>query len=107
MKPDKFFDEVYQIVAKIPEGKVATYGQIAAMLGNPLAARTVGEAMRNAPRHLDLPCLRVVNKKGEMSPGYAFGGEGKQRKQLESEGISFNAAGCIEMNKFLWKKSEE
>lgn len=98
-----FFSAVYKIVSQIPEGKVATYGQIASMLGNPLAARIVGEAMRNTPEYLDIPSHRVVNKAGAMAPGYAFGDEGKQREMLEKEGIVFKENGCIDMKRFLWR----
>ncbi len=98
-----FFHEVYKIVSRIPEGKVATYGQIATMLGNPLLARKVGEAMQNIPEYLNIPCHRVVNKAGAMAPAYAFGGDGKQREMLEKEGIVFKENGCIDMKSCLWR----
>lgn len=98
-----FFRAIYKIVSRIPEGRVATYGQIAAMLGRPLAARAVGEAMRNTPEYLDIPSHRVVNKSGAMAPGYAFGGEGKQRERLEKEGIAFKENGCADMKRCLWR----
>jgi methylated-DNA-protein-cysteine methyltransferase-like protein len=97
-----FFSKVYQIVARIPIGKVATYGQIAAMIGNPLAARMVGEAMRKTPEYLDIPCHRVVKRSGEMSPASAFGDHGRQRIMLEAEGVIFKENGCIDMEKCLW-----
>jgi len=93
----EFFSKVYAISAQIPEGKVATYGQIAAVAGNPLAARAVGDAMRRVPEHIDIPCHRVVNKRGAMAPEYAFGGIGRQREMLEREGIIFKENGCIDM----------
>lgn len=98
-----YFQKVYDIVAKIPAGKVATYGQIAALTGNPRGARAVGWAMRSAPEHLNLPCHRVVNKSGEMAPAYVFGGVEYQRAMLETEGITFREDGCINMKKHLWK----
>lgn len=97
-----FFQRVYKIVAQIPEGKVATYGQIAAMLGQPRSARVVGWAMRSAPEDLHLPCHRVVNRLGEMSPDYAFGSSDIQRGMLSSEGITFKEDGTIDMKKHLW-----
>jgi methylated-DNA-protein-cysteine methyltransferase related protein len=100
---DNFFSKVYQIVEQIPRGKVATYGQIAAIIGNPLAGRMVGEAMRRTPEYLDIPCHRVVNRSGDMSPAYAFGGPGKQRALLENEGVLFKENGRIDMKKSLWK----
>lgn len=93
---------VYEIVAQIPRGKVATYGQIAALLGNPLAARKVGYAMFHAPDDAHLPCHRVVNRKGEMAPDDIFGGQGIQRSLLVSEGVIFKENGCIDMKKCLW-----
>jgi methylated-DNA-protein-cysteine methyltransferase-like protein len=97
-----FFSRVYEIVAQIPKGKVATYGQIALLLGEPRSARIVGWAMRVAPEHLNLPCHRVVNKLGEMSPDYVFGSSKIQKAMLISEGITFKANGCIAMKKHLW-----
>lgn len=100
---DSFFKEVYEIVAQIPAGKVASYGQIAAMLGNPRAARTVGWAMASAPSHLRLPCHRVVNKAGRLSPDPVFGGYEVQRADLEAEGVTFRADGRIDMKACLWR----
>jgi len=102
-----FFNRVYKIVTQIPKGKVATYGQIAAMLGQPRSARVVGWAMKAAPEHLHLPCHRVVNRLGEMSPNFAFGSEDVQRGMLSSEGITFKEDGCIDMKKHLWKGINE
>ena len=97
-----YFESVYEIVARIPEGKVATYGQVAAMLGNPRAARTVGWAMRAVPSTLRLPCHRVVNKTGTLAPSYAFYGYENQRALLEAEGVTFTNAGSINMAMHLW-----
>lgn len=106
-KPSKgFFEEVYRIVGTIPEGSIMTYGMIAIMLGNPYAARIVGYAMNSAPQELNLPCHRVVNKEGKMSPGDIFGGEDKQRQMLEKEGIIFKENGCINMEMHLLNWSE-
>lgn len=97
-----FFDSVYAIVAQIPPGCVLTYGQIAAMAGNPRAARIVGYAMNSAPNDRGLPCHRVVNRSGAMAPGLIFGGADRQRSQLESEGVTFKTDGCIDLDKHLW-----
>jgi methylated-DNA-protein-cysteine methyltransferase-like protein len=98
-----FFAAVYQIVAQIPEGKVATYGQIAALLGEPKGARIVGWAMRGAPANLNLPCHRVVNKSGAMAPDYVFGGAQSQRAKLAAEGIQFNEDDHIDLARYLWE----
>ncbi len=99
---DGFFKEVYAIVAQIPEGKVATYGQIAAMLASPRSARTVGWAMRACPDDLGLPCHRVVNKSGELAPDHVFGREA-QRAYLEAEGVVFKDDGRIDMKRCIWR----
>jgi methylated-DNA-protein-cysteine methyltransferase-like protein len=93
-----FFAGVYEMVALIPSGKVATYGQIAMMLGNPRAARTVGWAMSAAPE--GLPWHRVVNAKGKLSPEAATGGV--QREMLEREGVPFRKDGTIDLKSCLW-----
>ena len=104
---NEFFRAVYRIVAQIPKGKVATYGQIADRLDRPLAARAVGDAMRCAPAHLELPCHRVVNQKGAMAPDYVFGSSEKQRAMLESEGVIFREDGCIDMKRCLWSLEDD
>lgn len=104
MNKTDFFNRVYEIVAKIPEGKVSTYGQIALKLGSPYYARRVGQAMANTPEYLDIPCHRVVNSKGGLAPSYAFGGAGKQKELLEKEGIIFKENGCIDLKKCAWRE---
>lgn len=102
MSDMKFFKRVYEIVARIPEGRVATYGQIALMAGSPYASRVVGYAMSRVRPEQDLPCHRVVNREGRMAPGHVFGGQGIQRAMLEREGITFLGNGCIDMKRHLW-----
>jgi len=98
-----FFERVWEIVACIPKGKVASYGQIATMLGNPGAARTVGWAMSSIPKDLKLPWHRVINSRGEISFRCREHGMNIQRQLLESEGVEFNVDGKIDMNKFQWR----
>jgi methylated-DNA-protein-cysteine methyltransferase-like protein len=103
MRPtDSLFEHVWSIVAKIPRGKVTTYGAIARALGSPGAARTVGWAMRAASARSGLPCHRVVNVRGELSPEDVFGGPGVQRSLLESEGVTFDMQGRVDMKRRLW-----
>ncbi|MFZ7103497.1 MAG: MGMT family protein [Peptococcaceae bacterium] len=97
-----FYQQVYKIVAGIPQGKVATYGQIAYLLGRPRSARIVGWAMKGAADKLKLPCHRVVNKKGELAPDHAFGGKNVQRFLLESEGVTFTGEDRVDLAKHLW-----
>jgi len=92
---------IYKLVAAIPRGKVATYGQIALWLGT-RSARTVAWALRAAPPGLRLPCHRVVNKKGHLSPAHVFGGKDRQRKLLENEGVTFLLDGRIDLSHCLW-----
>ena len=66
---------IYEAVKKIPAGKVATYGQVAAMAGNPKMSRAVGNALHKNPDPENIPCFRVVNSKGELSGAFAFGVE--------------------------------
>jgi len=94
------YEEIYLIVAAIPAGKVATYGQLAMMVGG-MTAREAGRAMSQAPSGLS--AHRVVNRLGEMSPAYVFGGQEVQRAALESEGVTFTKAGRIDMKKHRWE----
>lgn len=83
-----FFENVYTLVRKIPEGKVATYGGIARAL-NTRDARRVGHALHANPNGALTPCHRVVNKDGGLAPSYAFGGAGVQKSKLLAEGVIF------------------
>lgn len=82
-----FFEKVWQEVAKIPIGKVATYGQIANILGT-RDSRRIGHAL-HANKDRKVPCHRVVMKDGSMAPGFAFGGSLEQKKLLLSEAVKF------------------
>jgi methylated-DNA-protein-cysteine methyltransferase-like protein len=101
MKHSEFFAKVYEIAARNPSGKVMTYGQIAAWLDAPNCARRVGQAMYHAPAYLDIPAHRVVNSRGELAPASVFGGEGIQKRMLESEGVVFKQNGCIDLKKCI------
>ena len=98
-----FFQEVYKIVRQIPEGKVATYGQIAAMCGNPRCSRAVGYALHVNPEPGVIPCHRVVNREGRLAPAFAFGGADVQKTLLEREGVTVRADGTIDLSLFLWR----
>ena len=98
----EFFQRVYEIAATIPRGKVATYGQIAAALGDPRQARTVGWALRSTPDWLDLPWHRVINSSGGISTRHTSRGLNTQRKLLEDEGIVFNEDGRLDLERYRW-----
>ncbi len=94
------FEKIYEIVKNIPEGKVATYGQVAMLAGNPRWARVVGYALHCNPEPGVIPCHRVVNREGKVSPTFAFGGENIQIDLLKKEGIVFEADGTIDLSKY-------
>ena len=96
-----FFRRVYALVHQVPRGRVVTYGQIAHALGAPRAARTVGWAMRDCPDRV--PWQRVVNARGEISLRPTSGYH-EQRARLREEGVQFDRAGRIDLNKYGWKK---
>lgn len=94
------FEKIYEVVKSIPKGKVATYGQVALLAGNPRWARVVGYTLHVNPEPGIIPCHRVVNHEGRVAPSFAFGGEGVQRQLLESEGIVFESDGRIDLGKY-------
>lgn len=93
---------IYDAVKKIPYGKVATYGQIATMCGNPYYARAVGNALHNNPFPNEIPCYRVVNSKGGLTKSFAFGGINSQAMLLENEGIEV-VDGFVDLKKYQWR----
>lgn len=97
-----FFQQVYEIVRQIPEGRVTTYGHIARMLGRPRSARAVGYALHVNPEPGVTPCHRVVNREGRLAPGFAFGGTDVQRQLLEQEGVVVNKGGFVDLSLYLW-----
>ena len=94
------FTRIYDRVARIPRGRVATYGQIAALAGNPPWSRVVGYTLHVNPRPGVIPCHRVVKKDGSLSEAFAFGGENEQRALLEAEGVGFLPDGRVDMERF-------
>ena len=99
-----FFAEVYAAVRRIPEGKVATYGQIALLCVNPRGSRAVGYALHVNPEPGVIPCHRVVNREGRLAPGFAFGGAGAQRALLEKEGVTVREDNTVDLKKYLWRE---
>lgn len=87
---------IYEAVKRIPEGKVATYGQVAEMAGDKKMARAVGNALHKNPDPDNIPCFRVVNSKGELAGEFAFGGSGAQAKLLQAEGVEV-VAGKVDL----------
>ena len=99
-----FFDKVYQIVKQIPYGSVMSYGDVAELLGNKRMSRQVGWALHVNPAPGIIPCHRVVNRFGEVSKAFAFGGQNAQRTLLESEGVIFDQKGRVKPCFFVRNK---
>lgn len=100
------FEKIYDIVSKIPKGRVATYGQIAALAGNPRWSQVVGYALHVNPGPGVIPCHRVVNRFGEVSDAFAFGGGNMQTAMLADEGITFDSDGRVILSENLWNGHE-
>lgn len=90
---------IYEAVKKIPKGRVATYGRIAEMAGEPKMARAVGNALHKNPDPEHIPCFRVVNSKGELSGAFAFGGENEQARRLMADGVEV-VNGKVDLKKY-------
>jgi methylated-DNA-protein-cysteine methyltransferase-like protein len=96
-------ERFYAVIRRIPRGRVATYGQVAALAGLPRRARMVGQALSTAPEDVAVPWQRVVNAQGRISARGGIGWEeGYQRHLLEEEGVVFSAGGRIDLERFGW-----
>lgn len=97
------YQRIYATVRRIPAGRVATYGQVAALAGLPGRARQVGYALHSLAEGNDVPWQRVINARGEVSPRSARAGwEGFQRQLLEDEGVEFDSYGRTDLERFRW-----
>lgn len=132
----EFSNRVFDVVKRIPRGKVATYGQVACMIGSPRSARYVGYVLRTNPEPVspepmcpepanpepashelpnfepktsdsEIPCHRVVFKDGHLCQGYAFGGPGVQKHLLEQEGVLFSDNNHVNLETCLWDGKDE
>ena len=106
----EFSEQVFAVVRRIPRGAVASYGQVARLVGKPRAARYVGYALHANPAPgddaADIPCHRVVFKDGALCKGYAFGGPDVQRRMLEKEGVSFSDDDHVDMEACGWNPAQ-
>jgi methylated-DNA-protein-cysteine methyltransferase-like protein len=94
------YNRIYEVVRHIPPGRVATYGQVATVVGPPLTAREVGEAMaalRDVQTEPPVPWQRVINAQGKVSTGP------RQQHLLEQEGVVFNAKGYTDLRRYSWQ----
>ncbi len=95
----ELYEKIYEAVKTIPRGKVATYAQVAALVGNPRMCRVVGNALHQNPYFGIVPCHRVVNAKGCLAQGFVFGGENVQADMLREEGIEV-IDGKVDLSKY-------
>ena len=93
---------IYEVVARIPRGRVATYGQVAALAGAPRHARQVGYALHDLPQGTTVPWHRVINARGEVSPRSEPGWDGFQRQLLEAEDVEFRG-GRVDLRRYRWE----
>ena len=89
--------EILSVVEEIPEGEVASYGQIARLIGRENNSRLVGKVLSLAEYYGNYPCHRVVNHAGRLAPHFR-----EQRKLLQEEGVEFKENGCVDMKRFRW-----
>ena len=90
--------EILSVVEEIPEGCVASYGQIAGLIGREKNARLVGKVLSMSQFYGNYPCHRVVNQAGRLAPRFP-----EQRERLIAEGITFRDNGCVDMKKHQWQ----
>ena len=91
---DLFEEKVLKVVAQIPLGCVATYGQIAQLIGYPRHARQVGKVLATSTKAVTYPCHRVVTSTGRLAPDW------------EEQGVECNSNGCVDLKKYKWKAEE-
>ncbi len=99
--------KIYDMICRIPEGKVATYGQIARLIGYPNHSRYIGRALSQLENNSNVPWHRVVNAKGKISPRGLDGCDDYQKILLEEEKIIFNDKNCILLKEFQWKTDKQ
>lgn len=95
---EEFLDKIYSLISEIPAGKVSTYGDIAKACGYDKNARLVGKALKYSDLFGDLPCHRVVNSIGRLTPGWR-----EQKDLLLNEKVPFKKNGTVDLKKCLWE----
>ena len=97
------YDDIYDVVCMIPEGRVATYGQIARLAGRPNGARQVGYALAALGSDHEVPWYRVINAQGKVSLRATPGYEDYQQILLEDEGVEFSLTKVVNLKRFQWE----
>ena len=97
------YDRIYAVVERIPRGRVATYGQVAALAGLPGRARLAGYALFALSDARRVPWQRVINARGEISVRARSSGDERQRALLEREGVEFDERGRVSLNRYRWQ----
>ena len=100
------FEKIYAQVRRIPHGRVATYGMIAAMAGNPHWSRVVGYALHVNPDPATIKCHRIVTRLGELSDAFAFGGKDAHAALLRAEGVELTPDGRVDLTRYLVRPEE-
>jgi methylated-DNA-protein-cysteine methyltransferase-like protein len=103
---ESFVDRVYEIVLKIPPGRVTTYGRIARAIGAPRSARMVGWALHGSRPDVSDVAHRVVNRNGELTGGWSWGHPSVMRALLEDEGVTFVDEFQVDLSRHLWEPDE-
>lgn len=98
---DKLVHQILSVVSCIPLGSVATYGQIAQLIGRERNARLVGRVLSQAGLYGKYPCHRVVNSEGRLAPAWE-----EQRHLLWAEGVTFKTNGCVDLKKHQWRPTD-
>jgi methylated-DNA-protein-cysteine methyltransferase-like protein len=101
LKNAPIYERINAVVSQIPPGRIATYGQVAAIVGG-CTARMVGYAMAALPFDSDVPWQRVINRQGQVSPRVGGNGSAVQRQLLQAEGVHFNQNGRVDFNQVGW-----
>jgi methylated-DNA-protein-cysteine methyltransferase-like protein len=111
-KNSDYVQKIYDVVGRIPEGKVATYAQVAVIVAEELKRkkinkrvnpRQVGFFLHKNPDPKNIPCHRVVDRVGRVAENYAFGGGRIQKRNLQEEGVKFKSKMCVDLTKHIWQ----
>tara|TARA_B100001758_G_C17994877_1_gene394962 strand:- start:162 stop:554 length:393 start_codon:yes stop_codon:yes gene_type:complete len=107
LKKKDFYSDVYDVVRLIPEGRVTSYGAIAAYLGSKQSSRLVGWAMNASHSQKDIPAHRVVNRNGVLTGKHHFENSNQMQQLLQKEGVSVRNNRVVDFEDFFWNPSLE